>query len=245
MQSPLTTPAPAHLRVILQGEPKSGKTILACQFPGAYIIDVDVNIEGPIRRIKDLGLKLPLGYDHLDKDESGKDVPINLRYQRFLKLFKEAYENPAVETIVIDSATTFASVLDAEVRRLQPAIKDERQFFGFFFNYGKTFMDELRKARKHIILICHEKIEKDAAGSVILPFRIAWPGQLGTILPAFFTDVWRCETLEIPKGAQKEYKWVVKTMPNFAYKLGNSLGLPAEFEFKWEVVAAKLNGAKA
>lgn len=242
MQDPNVALPSSHLRLLLQGDPKSGKSVMACQFPGAYIIDVDINIDGPIRTIKRLGMKLPIGYDVLDKDETGKEIPMPNRYLRFCKLMTEAQENPKVETIVIDSATAFVDVLSADVRRRQPALKDERQFFGFFFNYGKEMMDLLKKIRKHIILICHEKLEKNPDGSVLLPYRIAWPGQLGTILPAFFTDVWRCETQEIPSGLNKTYKYIVKTMPTYAYKLGNSLGLPAEFEFKWELVEAKLKG---
>lgn len=231
----------SHLRLLLQGDPKSGKSTMAAQFPNAYFIDVDLNLGGPLRRMKELGMKLPVGFDVLDKDEKGQTIEMPQRYQRFTKLMGEASMNPDISTIVIDSATTFIDVLSAETRRLQPAIKDERQFFGFFFNYGKAFMDLLKKARKHIILICHEKLEKNPDGTVLLPYRIAWPGQLGTILPAFFTDVWRCEVVEIP-GVVKTYRWLVKTTPNYQYKLGNSLGLPNEFEFKWEIIEAKLKG---
>ncbi len=234
------TDATGPIRLILQGDPKSGKTTLACQFPGAYIIDVDVNLRGPLKFLKERNLTLPIGFDVLDKDENGADVPMTARYQRFSRLMEEAEKNPDVKTIVIDSATGFTDILMAETKRLQPGIKDGRQLWGFFFEYGKALMVLLKRVRKHIILICHEKLEKNPDGSVVFPYRVAWPGQLGNLLPSFFTDVWRCEAKEIPKGLQKEYKFLVKTMPDYQFKLGNSMGLPPEFEFEWSKVEEKL-----
>lgn len=230
----------ALLRVLLQGDPKSGKTTMACQFPGAYIIDIDVNLAGPLRYLKSAKLPLPVGYDVVDH-EDGKEIHPDLRYTRFSKLLTEASTNDEVKTIVIDSATGLVDLLLAETKRLQPGIKDQRQMFGFFFQYGKEFLTRLKTIRKHIVLVCHEKLEKNPDGSVILPYRVAWPGQLGHIIASFFTDVWRCEVLEKPTGLETKYEWVVKTMPNFQFKLGNSLGLPPVFKFDWKVIQERID----
>lgn len=237
------------IRLLLQGDPKVGKTTLACQFPGAYIIDVDVNLGGPLRYLRDNGLTLPVGYDVLDQDDEGKPVPLPNRYQRFVKLMNEAQTNPLVQTIVIDSATSFVEVLTAEVLRAQNKIVNvnaplppmDKQLWGFFFRTGYEFMGLIKKLRKHIVFICHEKLEKNPDGSVVMPYRISWPGQLGTILPSFFTDVWRCETVQKP-GINPTYEWVVRTMPDYQFKLGNSLNLPATFKFDWKIIEAKLKG---
>lgn len=229
-----------YIRLILQGEPKSGKTTLACQFPKAYIIDCDVNLGGPLRYLKKSNLPLPVGYDVLDKDEAGKDVPMLMRYQRFTKLIGEAQLNDNIETIVIDSATSFQDVLLEETKRMQPSIKDGRQLWGFFFTYGKELMARLRLMRKHIIFICHEKLDKLPDGGVVYPYRIAWPGQLGQIMTTFFTDVWHTEVKQVGFPPNAKYEWVVQTMPSYQYKLGNSLGLPDEFVFDWKLIESKL-----
>ena len=233
----------AFLRVVLQGEPKAGKTTLACQFPGAYIIDADVNLGGPLRYLRQNNLTLPIGYDVLDKDEEGKDVPPMQRYQRFTKLLNQVQPMDEVKTIVIDSATSFAEILLDETKRLQPSVKDGRQLWGFFFTYGKELMSRLKLMRKHIVFIVHEKLERTPDGSIIFPYRIAWPGQLGLIMASFFTDVWRCEVVSKQVGMETKYTWQVRTMPDYQFKLGNSLGLPPVFEFNWDMIQAKLDEA--
>lgn len=230
-----------NIRLILQGEPKSGKSTLACQFPGAYVIDCDLNLGGPLRWLVEHNKPLPIGYDVLDKDEAGNEVPMPNRYQRFIKLMTEAQSNPTIKTIVIDSATAFQDILLAETSRLQPSVKDGRQLWGFFFTYGKELMARLRLIRKHIILTAHEKVEKLPDGSLVYPIRIAWPGQLGTIMASFFTDVWRTEVKQVGYTPNAKYEWTVRTMPNYQYKLGNSLGLPDEFVFDWKLIEQKLN----
>lgn len=234
----------AFLRILLQGEPKSGKSTMSAQFPGAYFIDIDVNLAGPVRHLMKNKLTLPVGYDVLDKDEKGVEVPPLLRYQRFSKLMAEAAANPLIQTIIIDSATGFADILMEETKRQQPSIKDGRQLFGFFFIYGKELMTRLKGIRKHIVFICHEKTDKLADGSVVYPIRINWPGQLGPIMGSFFTDVWRCEVAEKPSGFTSTYEWNVRTMPNYQFKLGNSLDLPAVFKFDWNLIQAKLDVLK-
>jgi AAA domain len=229
-----------YLRLILQGEPKTGKTSLACQFPGAYIIDSDVNLGGALRYLREHNLQLPVGFDVLDKDEAGKDIEMSLRYTRFITLMSEAQKNPLVQTIVIDSATSFTDILTAETARLQPSVKDGRQLWGFFFTYGKELMARLRLIRKHIILIAHEKTEKLLDGSIAYPVRVNWPGQLGLIMGSFFTDVWRTEIKRSGFEPNVKLEYVVQTMPSYQYKLGNSLGLPGEFVFNWNLIAEKL-----
>lgn len=230
-----------HLRVVLQGPPGSGKSCLALQFPKPYIIDLDVNLGGPIRWAQRTGGPLPVGYDTVDRDEQGQLVPVPLRYTRLDRLLQEAQANPAIETIVIDSATNLADVLVAETLRKQNKPTMSKQEWGFFFTYGKALMGTLTQMRKHIVLTAHEKVNKKEDGSIAYPIKLAWPGQLGQIIGAFFTDVWRCEVQQKQKGLETVYEFVIRTMPDFQYELKNSLGLPPVFKFDWPTIAAQLN----
>lgn len=228
------------LRVVLQGPPKIGKSCVACQFPDAYIIDVDCNLGGPLRYLERNKLPLPLGYDVLDRDEAGVLVPMSARYARLDKLLVAAQANPDIKTIVLDSATNLTEVIIAEVMRQQMKTTMSKQLWGFFYNTSKNLIATLTQMRKHIVLTAHEKQNTTEEGATIYPYEVNWPGQFGKNIGAFFTDVWRCEVDEIPKGMETSYKWWIRTMPNHKFKLGNSLDLPARFEFKWETIAEKL-----
>lgn len=236
------------IRLILQGPSGAGKTTLACQFPKPYIIDIDVNLGGSLRFLKERKLALPVGFDVLDKDEQGAAVSQKNQYSRLAKLLNEAQLNPNVETIVLDSATNLSSVMIYEVCRQQGKneisdFKDGRQFWGFFAVLGKHFMATLASMRKHIVLIAHEKTQTTADGAVVYPIKIAWPGQVGQNLGLFFTNVWRAEVKIVPKGlGNNDYKWQLRTMPDEKFELKNSLGLPPIFEFNWDTIAQKLKG---
>lgn len=229
------------IRVVLQGPPGSGKTVLATQFPKPYFIDLDVNLGGPIRFCKEHKLPLPVGYDTIDRDETGRIVPIPERYARLDKLLLAAQSNPDIETIVIDSATNLADVLIAETLRKQNKPAMSKQEWGFFFSYGKALMATLTQMRKHIVLTAHEKVNKKEDGSIAYPVKLAWPGQLGQIIGAFFTDVWRCEVESKPSGMNTIHEWFVRTMPDYQYELKNGWGLPAKFKFDWKLIQAKLD----
>lgn len=238
------------LRLILQGSSGSGKTTVACQFPGAYVIDIDVNLGGTLRFLKEAKLPLPIGFDVLDHDEKGAVVPLKQQFLRLQALVTDAIKDDRVQTIIFDSATTLADVLIGEVCRQQGknAVtdwKDGRQFWGFFAPFCRNFFAFLSQVRKHIVLIAHEKTQLTETGAVVYPIKVAWPGQVGQNIGAFFTNVWRTEVQILPAGVnQNNYKWLIRTMPEPKYELKNTLGLPATFEFKWATIQAALDKGK-
>lgn len=228
------------LRLLLQGPSGSGKTTCACQFPKPYVIDVDVNLGGTLRFLREKNLQLPVGYDVLDHDENGAVVELKNRYARLAKCLVAAQQDDSIETIIIDSATTLADVMVAEVLRQQNKTDMTKREWGFFGTIGRHFLGTLSAMRKHIVLIAHEKIEKDSNGNIAYPLKVAWPGQVGQNLGVFFTNVWRCEVMIVPSGMQSSYKWQIRTMPEFKYELKNTLGLPPVFEFNWKTIEQKL-----
>lgn len=233
------------LRLILQGPSGSGKTTVACQFPKPYVIDVDVNLGGTLRFLKSHGLQLPVGFNVLDRDENGVEVPMKQRYLRLDAYLKEAQLNSDIETIILDSGTTLSDVMIAEILRQQNRnaiadFKDGRQFWGFFAILGRHFMGTLASMRKHIVLTLHERVMTNESGAVVYPTKVSWPGQVGQNIGLFFTNVWRCEVQQVPTGLDVKYKWQIRTMPDYRFELKNSLELPPTFEFNWNTIAEKL-----
>lgn len=226
------------VRLLLQGPPGSAKTTTACQFPKSYIIDVDVNLGGPLRFCKNHNLVIPVGYDRLDVDENGVTVPAAARYLRLEQLIAKASVDSAIDTVVLDSATGLAPVVMDEVKRQQPSLKDGRQVYQFFLLATRDFIAKITLMKKNFILIAHEKIEQDAM-TQITQYRVAWPGQLGDYIGAFFTNVWRCEVER--EGLPPKYRYVIRAMQDTQHHgLKNDLELPPVFQFDWNLIQSKL-----
>ena len=92
--------------------------------------------------------------------------------------------------------------------------------------------------RKHVVLIAHERVEKDEMDQS-LKYFVAIPGQFQHIIGSMFTDIWRCEVAAAGSNPPK-YTFQVRTMPDFRYQLKNSLDLPPIMKFDWKQIADKL-----
>jgi AAA domain len=239
MQKIETYAKESYLRLLLQGAPGSGKTTLSCHFPGTYVADCDIGLGGALRWLKANDGPLPIGYDIIDRDEFGVEVlPIN-RYQRLGKCLNAALKDPSVQTIVIDSATKLSDYMIEEVLRQQGKKEMSIPLWGQYLTLWKHFISQLSAQRKHFVLICHEKVEKDELEQS-LKYFVLIPGQMQNIIGSLFTDVWRCE-VSGTVGPNPKYTWQVRSMPDYRYQLKNSLGLPPLFAFDWKLIESKLN----
>lgn len=234
------TVSDAVIRLLLQGPPGSGKTTLACHFPRPWIFDLDRNLAGPLRWLRQHNGPMPVGYDHVDITDSGTPIPEADRFDVLDRKMIEVQKRTDVDTLVIDGGTRLSSILMAYTKKMQPSIKDGRQLFGFFYQYGAAFLDVLTRMRKHIIFVVHEKPIVNEGGA-LLGYEVHWPGQLKDVMGGFFTDHWRAETKEIPQGlSPSKYEFNLRTMPNSMFKLKNGLDLPPIFTFDWKLIEQKL-----
>jgi energy-coupling factor transporter ATP-binding protein EcfA2 len=231
----------SHLRLLLQGPPGSGKSTLACHFPGVYIADLDINLGGPLRWLRENNGPMPVGYDIIGRSDDGKEIPLRDCYQRLGTLLNIALKDPSVETIVIDSATKLGDYIQAEVLRTQGKLEMTLPLWGFYLQTWKQFISQLSAQRKHLILTCHENVEKDEIDQT-LKYFVQIAGQMKFVIGSMFTDVWRCE-VAATTGPNPKYTFQVRTMPDFRYQLKNSLSLPPIFKFSWDVIKPKLEAA--
>jgi AAA domain len=229
----------SHLRVLLQGPPGAGKTTLACHFPAPYIADLDINLGGPLRWLRENRGPLPVGYDIIGRSDDGKEVPARDCFRRLITCLGAAVEHPKVETIVIDSATRLGDYIQAEVLRTQGKSEMTLHLWGFYLAQWKQLISQLTAQRKHLVLTCHETVEKDEIDQSLRYF-VQVAGQMKFIIGSMFTDVWRCE-VAATAGPSPKHTFQVRTMPDYRYALKNSLSLPPVFKFDWALIEARLN----
>lgn len=218
--------------LLLQGPAKSGKTSLILQhFPKPYLIDADRNINGAMKVFADLRAagKIPKTreamYDNLDcVEEFGK-------WDQLCNFCREAIKDPKIETIAIDSLTTVSPILISHILRKSPPKCNlagepmmEIQHWQPFQTLMQRLVMMLRASGKKFVFVCHEEVIKDEM-SGILQYKINMPSRLQHSFGALFTDCWRLESVENPKGFESKLRVMSSTRVT---GLGNTLGLPPE-----------------
>lgn len=234
--------ADAHLRLLLQGAPGVGKTTLACQFPGVWVLDCDINLRGPLQWLREQKKALPLGYDIIDRLEDGTIVRPADRFERLVSCTNKAASVAGVQTLVFDSCTKIGDYIKDYVLKKNPTKSGgfEQSSWGFYYKEWVNLVATVTAAKVHCVFIFHEKVDKDEADGSMKTF-INVQGQFRDVAGALFTDVWRCH---VKLGALSgPNEWLVQTTPEYRYALKNSFGFPKEFKFDWKFVEEKLKAS--
>lgn len=239
---------------LLVGEPKTAKTGIAMGFPKPWFLDLDDNLASAIRR-----LPQPIPSDRFFYDNV-KEFPPAERYTKCLALTKEAAANPKVETLVLDSLTTFSNIvvqhifgalskagLDKKLR--QDTIDDQlRQVdYGTVNSLVLKMVAEFRASGKYVIWCCHQKIDKDELTGRVR-YKLHMPGNLSENLGAYFTDCWGTEVQPTVTAAGPGAKYVIRTKPSGMHvSLGASFPIDAAVDITdknpdqiWSLLAPKI-----
>lgn len=243
------------------GGPGTGKTTAAAQFPSPYFIDCDKNLSGPFDWITEnrKGQIDEITYDMVSfealdptKPTELTEVPMPKRYERFEKLLSAAYksENPC-ETVVLDSTTSLARILEFKVHAmtsLPPNGKWEFEHWRLYLLIWSNIITQIRDRAKTTIICCHEELEKEELSGTIRKVLMI-PGQAKTVIPALVTDVWQFEIKKIvsaPNGKPlTEYKRYVNTVQDARnVNLKASIRCPHSFEMTKENLQKILKDAK-
>lgn len=226
--------------LLLQGATGMGKTTFALQFPRPYIFDADNNLSGAFRRLNEK--KITFSYDIGLIDDEGKEVPLsptsqyvkggslirtadhtNSRYWRMIKCLTEAALSPDIDTIILDTASTISDYIMAECMRLLPTVTGNMEIpsWGVYLDAWKKLIIKIRSQQKAVVLIVHERVEKDEHFGTIT-YEVMLPGQISTIMGSLFSDIWH---MEINDTGER----IVRTQPTRQLKLKCSLDLPTTF----------------
>lgn len=219
MQTYTTAKITTPKSLILAGEPGSGKTTLALQFPKLAVLDCDINLDGSVKYLRSINKFTDFAYGCPLIDDLGAPVPRLKQYDRAAKLLGQFANDPNIETIFVDSATTFIDMLITKIKQKQKrAVTDLNynsiefddplaiQDYGVLFNELKKIIFTLKASGKTIIFAVHIKTEKDALTQA-LHKALAIPGQSGDMIAGWFAEVWKiCRTQEgIGSGAKCKY----------------------------------------
>jgi hypothetical protein len=215
------TPSPPQSTLII-GVPGSGKTTLALNFPKPFLLDCDGNLNGPVRYLTSENRKPNFLYDSPTFLPDGSRTPLGDVYQRSADLLKEACESKNVETIIIDSATSYCDAL------MRFALKTNKLSFGTdlktasakltFAEWG-IVSEMLRRAvfwlkgsGKKIVWLAHKDVDKDELTGALYNF-ISIPTKNKNSFAGWFEEVWELvvENTMTAKGPKRIHK--LRTAP--------------------------------
>jgi len=201
-----------HMKVMVWGEAKSGKTTFAATFPRPYFFDMDVGMLSLAGQ--------DIEYETYDGTSAG--------YQKFRKDLPKIAERDDIDTLVIDSLSTMHPMMMDAIQKMagtypgMPQIKE----YGIQVVQMRKFLFELVRYPKHVVLIGHEQIFQDEITKevFILPLMVGkkLPKQLGL----WFDEFYHMEAM----SAKGEVTYKLRTVKNRRYMCGSRIGGLQELE---------------
>ena len=216
--------------IILAGQPGSGKSTLMLQFPKLFVMDLDLNLAGPISYLKSVGKFTDFMYDDPYTTKDGKPTPRADIFGRCMEIFNEdVLNNPDIDTIAVDSVSALVDIVMVQVLKHQgralgdftakgrlAKMADEQfqiQDWGVFFNLMKQIIASLKASGKLVIFNAHITTKTDALTGILQQF-LAVPGAMSERMAGYFAEVWMMKR-KYDKMKKKEERTVM-TFPTGA-----------------------------
>lgn len=251
MKTNTDLPSDQKLGLLLVGDPWSGKSTVAMNFPDPWFLDADTNL--PRVAPKFPGKRF--FYDRVDVDDNGKAIAIEDRWPRVLEVTQRAHDSKEPHYLVFDSMTAIGHLLERYVISKGSSSKDlviggeksmTLQLWNPYKDLWMKLITNVRAGNKPCIFIAHQKVDKDElTGTMFLKPMIG--GQLADSIGRLFTDVWHCvaepgmPSASNPTGVTY---WVETVPQPRMAQLGSSLGLPPKFRFSFDEIEKRMKEAQ-
>lgn len=232
----------AQRKVLVCGDPGTGKTVFALSFPGPiYVADFDGKISsGAAFYAKDKTKLDSIEYDsYVPTDEADRPAK---RFEEKLRSFEKlsAEGKFPFATFVLDSFTTYVEMFMREVLAANPSIARTRSpttVIPAMLDYRiqniavKQVVTRILALKAHVIVLAHIKTEKDELTGRVEKLPNA-PGGLAVHLPVVFEEVYRSyvET----KDGKRRYVAQTQSDESFTKVRTQIRDLPGVIELKAE-----------
>ncbi len=184
---------------ILYGKPKTGKTVLASQFPSPWFLDMEKGL-GSVTTIRNVdGLSFDFDVTVINDDKSEDEDFLNLCGKAFakqdgwtkLKKMSEALisKMPEDSTLVIDSLTKAGELLIGYIKKTSGHKQLQIQDWGTFKEEMLFWFNGLFRGKCNVIVVAHEQIVKDELTGAI-ERTLLLPGQSSQRLPSVVDEFW-------------------------------------------------------
>lgn len=243
-----------YLRVGLIAPSGAGKTWLAGTFPRPAFIDTDRGVRtliNPAFRAAYPGVD-PI-YEQFDDERDPKTGLFKSAtgFWNVIEQVNKWADDPEIETIVQDSATSFSELclhvgLELNNQGAKPksytlrtaqskdhakgggALMPVIQDYGAEMNLFEQFMDQFVGLPKNIVVICHEREDKDKdSGAITRIDPLLTGAKLRAKFGKWFDEVWG---LEIIGSASNRRRRLLTSSTNIRTSLKSRLGLPSEID---------------
>lgn len=237
--------------MLLWGPPKSGKTILASQFPHPYFVCLEKGL-GSVRAMTNAQkLQVDFPVIDIDSDDSTDQDFIALcgpmKGQTCWAKTKKAFEMlcktlPADNHLVIDNLSRMSEQLMVHVKKLVARDTFQQQDWGTYATELQTFMGYMAVAKCNVIFVGHEEWREDKVSGEVLK-TILMPGSMKHRIPGIVSDyVYLSSIVSGPAAAPKVVRKLQCT-PNKYVNLGNRSLMPNMEDPTYEKMRPYLSAA--
>lgn len=228
--------------LLLIGQPLSGKTNVAMSFDRPLFFSTDRKLANAVSRFPGKEFR----YVYPFHAEDGTELKSEAKWHAIHTAIRRDGIDPWPRTLVIDNLSDISDALIDHIvsvdgtKITRAGVKCmEMSHWAPYKSLMQRLILVARSLGKMLVVCCHEKEDMDGVTG-ILTYKPLVGGQLRDNLGSMFTDVWRCETKMVQKSPQypNGVQYLVRTTPTSRIALGNSVGLPSEFEFTWDAFIA-------